>query len=275
MGLGGLNHMLKRMAAVLAVGFATLQMPGPAQAADALALKVLGFSPDGRYFGFVQYGALADAGQYLAETYVIDTSRDRYVSGAPVRTKTEPEDDKGMDKEVRAVLAKNAKSAAGLIGQYKLSASGKVLAQVKEAHAGQWESGEDLPKPSVGAKNVAAKHAQLGELNLKLEIKELPWPKTSKLGSHKEAGSCADEVDWQKGAGFRLTLERGGRTIVLNDDNTIPASRHCVSGYGIAEVHAFDRPDGKVTLAIILGMNNRGFEGEDRVFLAVTKVLDR
>ena len=74
---------------------------------------------------------------------------------------------------------------------------------------------------------------------------------------------------------FKLTLEQGGRTIVLNDDKTIPASRLCALGYGIAEVHAFDRPDGKVTLAIMVGIKVRGFEGEDRLFLAVTKVVDR
>ena len=62
---------------------------------------------------------------------------------------------------------------------------------------------------------------------------------------------------------------------MLQDDKTVPASRNGVSGYGIAEVHAFDRPDGKVTLAVILGMKARGFEGEDRLFLAVTRVLDR
>jgi hypothetical protein len=39
-------------------------------------------------------------------------------------------------------------------------------------------------------------------------------------------------------------------------------------------IHAYDRPDGKVTLAVVVGMEQRGFEGEDRVFLAVTKVLD-
>ena len=62
---------------------------------------------------------------------------------------------------------------------------------------------------------------------------------------------------------------------MLNDDKTIPASRHCVTGHGIAEVHAFDRPDGKVTLAVIVGMDVRGFEGNDRLFFAVTRVLGR
>ena len=38
---------------------------------------------------------------------------------------------------------------------------------------------------------------------------------------------------------------------------------------------ALTNSDGKVTLAVILGMKARGFEGSDRLFLAVTRVLDR
>lgn len=62
---------------------------------------------------------------------------------------------------------------------------------------------------------------------------------------------------------------------MLNDDKTIPASRFCALGYGITDVHAFDRADGKVTLVVMVGMHTRGFEGSDRTFLAVTRVLDR
>ena len=122
---------------------------------------------------------------------------------------------------------------------------------------------------------MKAKHPQLGELTLTLDVREADWPKTSRLYAGKEAPSCAQEVDYAKGAIFRLTLERNGRSIVLQDDKSIPASRHCVSSYGISEVQAFDRPDGKVTLAVLLGMKRRGHEGEDRVFLAVTRVLER
>lgn len=145
--------------------------------------------------------------------------------------------------------------------------------RVEDARTGEPHSGSG--GPTAGANAVTARHPRLGELNLNLNVREAPWPKASRLGAHKGASSCAKEVDWQKGVGFRLTLAQGGRTIVLNDDRTIPASRFCALGYGIAEVHAFDRPDGKITLAVMVGMQVRGFEGKDRLFLAITKVLDR
>ena len=60
--------MSKRIAAaaiVLVAGLAST----PARSFDILALKVLGFSPDGRYFGFVQYGPQWEASKLVADTY--------------------------------------------------------------------------------------------------------------------------------------------------------------------------------------------------------------
>lgn len=261
---------LTAFAAATAVALAPVQ----AQAAEALALKVLGFSPDGRYFGFIQYGGQGDGGEYLAETYIIDTGRDRFVPGTPLRIDTIAEESIAEEAEDPAkLLALAVKRSQSLVKKFDVARPGTLLARVEEARTGEPHSGSG--GPTSGVKSLSIKHARLGDLNLALDIKEFAWPKTSKVGSHKDAGICAKEVDWQKGAGFRLTLERAGRKIVLNDDKTIPSSRHCVTGYGIAEVHAFDRPDGKVTLAVMVGMEVRGFEGEDRLFLAVTRVLDR
>jgi predicted secreted protein len=266
--------MPRRLIALLAVAAAAVCAATPAPAADALALKVLGFSPDGRYFGFVQYGMQTEAGTNLAETFLIDTSTDRFVQGAPLRVTTEiPDNEFDEAKELKALLAKSAKRAAGHVSRYNISSTGKLLVRVDDARSEEYGSGSDAP--GLGAEAVSAKHPALGALELKLDPKEFDWPKTAKLGSHREAGLCAKEVDWQKGAGFRLTVAHGGKAIVLNDDKTIPASRFCALGYGITDVHAFDRPDGKVTLVVMVAMHTRGFEGSDRTFLAVTRVLDR
>lgn len=268
--------MFKRIAAVAAVLAAALSATGPAPAADSLALKVLGFSPDGRHFGFLQYGPQWEATRLAADVVVVDAQRDRFVAGAPLRVTAEMKDDATEDNiagDLKAFLAMTEKRAERLFGAHKVSKPGVLLLRVAEARPDQYGSGSGRPK--AGPLSATARHPRLGELKLTLNLKAIDWPKSSKLGPHKEAAACAKEVDWQKGAGFRLTLEVGGRPIVLNDDKTIPASRFCVTGYGIAEVHAFDRPDGKVTLAVVLGMESRGFEGDDRSFLAVTRVLDR
>ena len=270
--------MSKSIAVLFAAAMTATLNVMPAQAFDILALRTLGFSPDGRYFAFMQYGPQWEASKLFAETYAIDASTDRYVPGAPARLSSDMKDDADSDNigpELKAFLARADKRNAALIGKHKIGKPGVVLVRVPEASVDDYEHTTDKPPPGPGATTVKATHPQLGELTLTLDVREADWPKTSRLYAGKVAPSCAEEMDPAKGAMFRLTLERNGRSVVLQDDKSIPASRHCVSGYGISEVQAFDRPDGKVTLAVLLGMKRRGFEGEDRVFLAVTRVLER
>ena len=264
-----------RIAVALAIALA---FPSGARAADAAALKVLGFSPDGRYFGFMQYGPQWEAERFHAEVFVIDVNRDRFVAGVPLRIIAKMKDDATDDNiapHLKAFLASVQKRATNQFGQHKISKPGALLARFAEAKADEHSSGSETPAKGAGTDTISAKHPVLGELKLNLETKTIDWPKASRLGAHKEATSCAEEMDPEKGAAFRLTLERAGRSIVLHDDKTIPLSRNCTIGYGIVEVHALDRPDGKVALAVMLGMHSRGFEGSDRLFLAVTHVLDR
>jgi predicted secreted protein len=269
---------MTRWIAGLAFAGAAALWSASAQAIDIMALKVLGFSPDGRYFGFMHYGPQWDAGKMAAEVFVIDTYTDRYAQGTPIRVSVEMKDDtssQNFEPVLKAFLDRVAKRVAGVVNQHKVSKPGTVLASVAQARVSDYEHTPEKPPPEAGVPELTAKHAHLGELKFKLDAKDMAWPKTSKLYAGKEAPACATELDSQKGVAFRLTLDRGGRSIILQDDKTIPASRNCVTGYGIAEVHTFDRPDGKVTLAVILGMKARGFEGEDRLFLAVTRVLER
>jgi hypothetical protein len=100
------------------------------------------------------------------------------------------------------------------------------------ARIGETDIASGSDGPPLGKPEMSFAHPVLGPMMLQLQIKEFDWPVTSRLGAHKEAGRCKEEVDWQKGAGFRLTLQRGKQAVVLNDDKTIPASRFCVTGYG-------------------------------------------
>jgi len=55
-------------------------------AGDAAARRITGFSPDGRYFAFEQYGQL-DAGTSASgysEIDIIDTRSDEFIGGKPI-----------------------------------------------------------------------------------------------------------------------------------------------------------------------------------------------
>ncbi len=263
--------MLARMAAALLVVLAGAA--APAQAYEALALKVLGFSPDGRYFGFIQYGGQGDGSQRLAESYVLDVATSRVVPGAPARIDTLEDESllpQAQDDDTLLALARTRSQS--MVERYKITESGTVVTRVKTADPEHTHAGSG--GPTGGAMSMAVRHRRLGKFKLALAIENMPWPAASKVANGAGALPCTEEAG-ATGAAFRLTLTQGRRRIVLNDDTTVPAERFCVSGYGIAEVLAFDRPDGKVSLAVILDMQTRGFEGDDRKFLAVTAILGR
>lgn len=56
-----------------------------AGAGDVAEMRPIGYSPDGRYFAFEQFGEQDGSGFAYAEVQVIDTETDRYVEGTPVR----------------------------------------------------------------------------------------------------------------------------------------------------------------------------------------------
>lgn len=247
-----------------------LLAPAGAQAAEALALKVFGFSPDGRHFGFMQYGGVGDGGEYIAEVSIIDVARDRLVPKMPLRLESYREqnpieDDRPYDQWLAAVAERRF---ASTLRPYGFRAAKQALSADEGAQTEKTFSISSDVRFSLGLRSLAFHHDRLGRGSVELDVKRVPWPRTKR--SSRDAPTCAEEVDWAPGAIFRLTLKYDGRTIVMNDDKTIPASRGCVLDYGITEVHAYTGPDGLVALAVMIAMAVRGFEGNDRHFIAVT-----
>jgi predicted secreted protein len=244
--------------------------PSGAFAAEALALKVFGFSPDGKYFGFMQYGGVGDGGEYIAEAHVIDAARDRLVPKMPLRfasflEKNPIEDDRPYGEWLAAVAERRF---AATLRPYKFIPPRQALSGDEGARSNETFAISSDARVSPGLKSLAFHHERLGRGSVELAVRRVPWPRTKRTSP--DAPTCAEEVDWEPGAIFRLTLKYNGRTFVLKDDKTIPASRGCVLGYGITDIYAYTRPDDQVALAVILAMAVRGFEGSDRHFLAVT-----
>jgi predicted secreted protein len=237
--------------------------PSGAIAAEALALKVFGFSPDGKHFGFMQYGGVGDGGEYVAEAFVIDVARDRLVPNMPLRLasyreKNPIEDDRPYGEWLAAVAERRFSST---LKPYNFRAPKQALSADEGAQSNETFAISSDKQVSLGLRALDFHHDRLGRGSVQLGVRRMPWPARS---------ACAKEVDWEPGAVFRLTLNYDGRTYVLHDDKAIPASRGCVLGYGITDIYAYTRPDDLVAFAVILAMSVRGFEGSDRHFLAVT-----
>ncbi len=114
-------------------------------AGDAASRKILGFSPDGRYFAFEQYGVQDGSGFPYAEVFVIDTEEDKWVAEGPVRKRID-------DEKATLAEARKAASAAARpqIETYDVSEDGERLASNPRA-----ELSADPRKVVVNASHLA------------------------------------------------------------------------------------------------------------------------
>ena len=78
-----------------------------------------------------------------------------------------------------------------------------------------------------------------------------------------------------------LTLGAEGGPTILQDDDALPASRGCTTGYRIHSVFVYapNQPDQSscchrdLAMLVLLGMSQFGFEGPDWRFLGITTML--
>ncbi len=240
--LTGWRPLALARAALLSLGC----LCAPAHAGDFAERQILGFSPDGRYFAFEQFGVQDGSGFPYAEIFVIDTRHDSWVKGSPFRV---------LLKDERAELKwarRDAMNKAGnLLRQLVISAPGTLLASNPPS-----ELSADPHKVSVNARFAIP------------SLRE-PWVFTLAETGFKTA-RCAD-LTGNRTRGFRLSVvphEKPARQ--LHADTGIPDSRGCPLNYAISDVIMHEPEQGARVFAILISVFSFGFEGPDRRFIAVT-----
>ena len=222
-------------------------LPALAMAGDYAERNVIGFSPDGAYFAFVEYGVQDGSGFPYANAYVIATATDSWVKDTPVRVR--------IDDEAATVATAYAEAMNGirpLIEQHAIATPAIVLAANPHtelsADPHQVAFLLRMPVPPDTSQGFA------------LSLTETTLP----------AADCPDMGEPFKG--FTLDLmPPDGTARRLNDDNSIPSSRRCPLGYRVSEVLV---DPSRTVLAVLIDVLSVGFEGPDRRFLAVTVPLE-
>jgi len=237
----------------------------PAQAGDAAARRFIGFSPDGKVFAFEQYTTLYEDEAAFSEYFIIDTEKDRFVPGAPLRVLIRGED--GLD-ETRA-RADAERKAKPLLDKYKVGEPGSYVGGQPSMDLDDIGIYQQDPKPLAKALDVPLP----GGRKARLAVASLPLGTAmcEGYGGRSTAGRA-------KVAGLKLTMSvDGGAPVVLQQDKTLPKSRRCAAEYGIAEAYLHTAPDGTVTLAALIEYadNHDYHAGPNRRFMAVTKRLPR
>lgn len=223
-----------------------------ARAGDNAERAVIGFSPDGRYFAFEQYGVQDGSGFPFSEIFVVDLDANQWVKGSPFREKAE--EDGAL---VSAARAKSAKAAQALLTQLKTAEPGEVLASQPVTQA----SG-DRRRLTFDPYFISLGKQSANRYTLSLELVSFTAP-----------DSCYAEDGKQMG--FKLTIADNDQNAAkeVHKDDAIPASRYCPRDYDIADVISYRSASGSERHVALIGVYMPGFEGLNRRLIAVPFTL--
>lgn len=234
-----------RLAASLSILAALV---APAFAGEAASFNALGFSGDGRYFAFEEFGIQDGSGFPYANITILDVATDSWAEGSPFRFQLD--DDGASLADARAAALNEAEphldrlqintpvTTVALNGDGEPSGDGSVLR---------------FGRPGIGLEAPQ----DLAELTL-----------TTTLPDY--SGPCTTDYGFDQPVGYTLTVESAGNTTELHADDTVPKSRGCTVAYRLYGVFApFEWNAAASTPVAVISVYTQGFEGPDRRFIAV------
>jgi len=244
MGLGIL--FIKRFIALF-IG-ALLLFSSAAQAGDFASEDVIGFSPDGRYFGFEEYGVEDGSGFPYSNIFIIDLETDTFVPQTPVRERLD--DEKAALNDARAAARERAQA---LFSQYQLTLPATTVYARGLGDFANFEGGltqeivtkiyfPDFSDPTAPARD-----------GFDLILRHIPAPSVA---------SCPIDT-----IGFQLEkIDPDGKRRFVHRDEKIFKSRGCPLKYRISKVYvpAFEKGD---FAAVLISVFQTGFEGLDQRFI--------
>ena len=232
------------LAAIVVLFWTGVQMAVSAERAEA---NLIGFSADGRYFAFEEFGMQDGSGFGYSNIYLIDLFEDEWVGGSPFRGVSESE-----DTSLATIRAQVFSNAAPSLGERAIGHPAVLVAL-----NGDGEIGVDGKSLAFGMPWLSAPGSIQGNFRLRLDVLDL----ASDSDCSVYFGS--DPV------GFALSIEADGQVRELSRDHKVPRSRGCAKDYRIWGVAApaweTDVKRGVVLISVYAG----GFEGLDRRLIAV------
>lgn len=233
---------LRAASLVAAVALASL----PAQAGDRALIDFVGFSPDGAYFAFEEFGIQDGSGFPYSTLYVLDLAQDRWVEGTPVQTRI---DDEGAT--LAAAREETQHSAAALLTDLDIAVPVEILALNGDGAAEANFLRLRFGMPGYGQSQPRSD----GILTLESHPVVSPLP-------------CADWFSTPP-LGFSLTLTTDGQSQALHRDDRLPRSRGCAVEYRLYGVVQPAWAQDTAAAVAIISVYSGGFEGPDRRFIAV------
>jgi predicted secreted protein len=231
---------------VFIAGFAAGAGLSPfAQAGDIANVEVIGFSPNGDYFAFEQYGRQDGSGFPYSEIFIIDTKANRWIGESPFDAVAK--DEKASPTDVR--VQSRAKATSMLL-EYKIKLRGLAIAS------------NPVTELDANANRV--------RVNPNHTVSQIERPVEFRMNSYRVDTPRCRKFTRQAIRGFRLTADRPGeRQQTIHKDTRIPRSRGCPVRYAIRMVHVYRPEASEPVMIIIVGVFRVGFEGPDVRYIAI------
>lgn len=238
---------MRRTSKIIALATGAVLAPACAMAGDFAQFRSIGFSADGAIFAYEEFGIQDGSGSAYSNVYFIDTAKDTYLSGTPIRVQA-PENDSSL----RRVRAEAAAKANPLVARYSLNDNpGQLVALNPYSEIG--------PAPDTIRYYAFPAEPRVGKpYTLKLTETEAPVPDT-----------CKGLIE--RSAGFQLAFtEKSGERVneTVYRDDRVPQSRGCPTGYRISGVVTYQGRAQTIHMALVT-LLRFGFEGLDGRWLAV------
>jgi predicted secreted protein len=232
---------------------ALLCMALPAWSADTSIGNAIGFSADGRYFAFEQYGTQDGSGFSFADVFVIDLEQDKWMPGTPAQVVIEEEKVAITEARKRALAQADPALKAAGISETAIPLAVNQPTEIVENRQTivfdlAYMSQQPLPNIIDG--------------RYELSVSQFTAPDMSNCAQY----DLGDEFE-----GFRLDVKelKSGKTVTLHQDTQIPASRGCPSSYDIDSVWSPADGENSPYLVALIGVYGLGFEGQNRRLIAV------
>lgn len=220
-------------------------------AGDASEYQKIGFSPDGKYFAFVQYGIQDGSGFPYAEAAIVDVDSNQFALKKRVVIETE--------KPLQANVARDKAIRQLSLTKYRIEIGKNLgrdlLLRLPTDHS---EYGPAIFSYDFWAEGGAS--MTIPKYEMVLETKAAEDTTEGKWCSEFLAGS--PQMLKLSVVGKEAT---DGSIQVLQDDQKLPASRGCAYDYRVNSVTTFQ---GKIVVGI--RYSQVGFEGPDVRSLIVT-----
>ncbi|RME01100.1 MAG: DUF2259 domain-containing protein [Deltaproteobacteria bacterium] len=208
-------------------------------AGDVARFEVIGFSHDGRYLAYEEYGVHAGSGLPYATIAFVDVGRNA-PAAPPIALAGDPEH--ATIAKARALVRKRARATLEALGIVAGEVGERVICHPLTDLDADPHTVRFTPFPSPTPAAIYRLH---------LETREVP-------------GKCPDGGE---GKAFTLTLETAaqGKRQILHEAKSIPEGGPCPTGYRIAAVVLY-----REWIVVFLARFLPGFEGKDVRYLVVT-----